>query len=311
MDVKTKRSEQQTMEALGCFVRESRLCPCAQSEENRPQVSVETQATVWKQVQDYPGYVICQHGVVLSTKGKKIRALKTFYNKKTKVMTVSLGSKTKSLAKLVLKHFDDNYHLQGGIPRFKNMDHRDVSLSNLTYETSGKNEECAYWESYHKVKWNSPKRVPEHIAKAFFSYVLENSSVTSFCEELNRGPLPTKEELEGLLEEGFTGKRDLKKYRDKGVPLDLTKYILDCLSGVADCNKKKRPTPLLSTHSEVMDVSEKEVAHPHGTETAVDLSSPPASNKVSKGDDWELETPTLTCSVTSEAFSVPKRQKRT
>ena len=116
-----------------------------------------------------------------------------------------------------------------------------------------------------------------------------------------------------MLEEGFTGKRDLKKYRDKGVPLDLTKYILDCLSGVADCNKKKRPTPLLSTHSEVMNVSEKEVAHPHGTETSVDLSSPPASNKVSKGkgDDWELETPTLTCSVTSEAFSVPKRQKRT
>ena len=92
------------------------------------------------------------------------------------------------------------------------------------------------------MRWNSTLNVPENIAKAFFSCVLEHSSVKKFCEEIENGVLPNKKQLEYRLEEGFAGKGDLRKFMAKGVPIGLTKYMLDYLSGVVHSMDKERST---------------------------------------------------------------------
>ena len=83
------------------------------------------------------------------------------------------------------------------------------------------------------------KEVPENLAKVFYSYVIDNSAVSKFCEEYNEGKLPTTEELNCMIEEGYAGRYDLKKHTSKGIPLGLAKKILDYLSGVASSQKRE------------------------------------------------------------------------
>jgi hypothetical protein len=207
-----KREHIEVMTAVGDFVKEKRICSCTSIFEGSTAIdgegfhssSFQTRVKEsWRELKDHPGYYICQHGFVLSTKKRQVKVLSTFYNKYTKVLSVSFGRKTRSVAKLVLETFDPEFQSTGGTPRFKNMDHRDVRLSNLTYDAYEGPEERDYWASYHKVRWNSPQGVPEHLAKAFFSYVLDNTSVRRFCKEYNKIISLPKQNLKTCLKKGL------------------------------------------------------------------------------------------------------------
>jgi hypothetical protein len=221
---KIVRSPAQVLDAVREFVQSSGLCECGEDASTNPE-------TLWKELPAHSGYHICKHGLVLSSKGRNIRAIKPFFNRYTKVLSVSFNGSTKSVAKLVLESFDPNFQRVGGVVRFKNMDHRDVRLSNLSYDAFGSEEEKQYWDSYYKVRWNSPAGVPEHLAKAFFSYVLDSSAVAKFCKEYNPENLPSTEELHVMLEKGYAGRADLRKYSQSGIPLGLAKHMLEYLAG--------------------------------------------------------------------------------
>ena len=92
-----------------------------------------------------------------------------------------------------------------------------------------------------------PNSVPEKLSKAFFGYVLDNTAVSKFCEGYNDENVPSSAELEAMLEEGYVGRYDLKKFLQKGIPVGLTKTLLGYLAGTTD-SRKNHPM----NHSQVV-----------------------------------------------------------
>lgn len=181
-----QRSEAEIAECILNFVQQRgrKLCSCLD----------------WRQLTDHPGYYICEHGTILSARGTRIRILKPFYNEKTRVSSASFGKFTKGVAKLVLESFDPNFLEKGGTIRYLNHNRRDVRLGNLSYETHSSSDEKDFWNSYKKLRWDSPQGP---LVRTFFGTLLDEDLVSDHRQKLKAGVTPTQEELQKLMEKGW------------------------------------------------------------------------------------------------------------
>ena len=213
--------------AAACsYAHNTHLCECSDP-------------TQWKEIRDHPGYFLCCDGNVVSCKyPTRPRFLKPYYNHGC--LSHSFGKRTKGTAKLVLEHFHPTFLETGGHILYCDKNRRNVKLSNLNFEPFEELGSKAFWDVYHKTRWDR-NDTPEECVRTYFDHILDSESVENFCVRYNAGDVPQKEELKQILEHGWIEKYGLRRFFNQTIPVGQIHQMLNYLIARATQTTQEDP----------------------------------------------------------------------
>jgi hypothetical protein len=134
-------TETQVVRMVNQFAQDKKLCDRFLHEDVTPEINTQKGVPLhhqWKQLEAHPGYYICNHGTVISTRRRRLQQLKPYANTKAKTMIVSFGKTSKNLKKLVLETFDPHFKEYGGCIVFDLERWDNPSLKHLNYVSFSK-----------------------------------------------------------------------------------------------------------------------------------------------------------------------------